>query len=151
MSSTASVSDSGRSGSRSLGGVLVHGLALFTSFVGPLLVYLVSDHPFTRENARRALNWHATLAILWTIGFYTLFVIAIFAGDDVTVNGEPIGPVPIPSPLETVLTLVAIALALAMAVTVLATVVYAVVGTVTAAVGSVWSYPGAIDVVGRFR
>ena len=151
MPSTATVADSDQSDNRSVGGVLVHVLALFTSFVGPAIMYAVSDHEFTRKNARHALNWHATLAILWTFGIFMMFLTVLFAGNEITVNGEPIDPIPVPESLETVFTFVAIILALAMAITVLATFVYAVVGTLKAVFGSVWSYPGAVDIVGRLR
>ncbi|WP_255192250.1 hypothetical protein [Natronobeatus ordinarius] len=76
---------------------------------------------------------------------------ALFAGDEITVNEEPIDPLSVPSSLETVFTFIAIILALTMAITVLATFVYAVVGTLKAVFGSVWSYPGAVDIVGRLR
>ena len=151
MPATATSLDSDQSETRSLGGVLVHVLALFTSFVGPAIVYAFSEHRFTRENARRTLNWHATLAILWTPGLMLMSLIVLVAGDDVTVNEEPIDPVSVPSALETALTFVAIILAFAMSVAVLVTFAYAVVGTLKALSGSVWSYPGAVDIVGRLR
>lgn len=42
---------------------LTHVLALFTWIVGPLVVLLVTDDEFVKENARNALNWQITFTI----------------------------------------------------------------------------------------
>lgn len=143
MPSTVAPSGSDQASKRSLGGILVHILALFTSFVGPAIMYAVSNHEFTREDARHALNWHVTLAVLWTVAVVT----GLLTSDDVTVNGEPTELLAIPSPIDTVFTFVAIILVLAATIAVLVTFVYAAVATLKAVSGSVWSYPGSINVI----
>lgn len=147
MSSIPVASNSEQPEERTIGGILVHPLALFTFFVGPAIVYAVSDNEFTRENARRALNWHVTVIALAAVAS----VIGFLGADEVTVGGEPIEPVALPAPIDTVLTFAGILLLLATAFAVLATFGYAIVATQKATSGSVWPYPGAIDIVGRFR
>ncbi|GAB7090790.1 hypothetical protein JCM18237_10610 [Halorubrum luteum] len=65
---------------------LTHVLALFTWVVGPLVVYLVTDDAFVKENARNALNWQISLTIytlislvlvLLVVGFLALIVIGL--------------------------------------------------------------------------
>lgn len=56
--------------------LLAHILALFTGFLGPLIVYLVkSDSKFVRENARNALNFQISMLIYFIISFFLVFVI----------------------------------------------------------------------------
>jgi uncharacterized Tic20 family protein len=45
---------------------LSHVLAIFTGFIGPLVIYLASDDDFAKENAANALNWQ----IVFTIGMF---------------------------------------------------------------------------------
>lgn len=146
MPSTATVSNSEQSGERSVGGILVHILALFTAFVGPAVVYAVSGNDFTRENARRAINWHVTVIVLAVVAFVTSFI----GSDEVTINGEPTELFAVPSPLDTIFTFIGVPLLLATVVAVFATFGFAVVATLKAVSGSAWSYPGAIDIIGRF-
>ncbi|ADD04380.1 DUF4870 family protein [Natrialba magadii ATCC 43099] len=147
MPSTATLSGSDQPENRSLGGILVHVLALFTSFVGPAIMYAVSDHEFTRENARNAINWHITVIVLAVAAFVTGFL----GADEVTINGEPTELLAVPSPLDTVFTFIGIPLLLALVVAVFATFGFAVVATQKAASGSAWSYPGSINIIERFR
>lgn len=139
MSSSSTPSDSDQSENSSDGGVTVHVLALFTSFVGPAIVYAVSDNDFTRENARNALNWHLTVLVLVVVAFVTGFL------------GTNEVPFTVPSPLDTVFTFISVPLLLAMFPAVFATFAFTAVATYKAASGSTWSYPGAIDIIGRFR
>ncbi|MDQ2052639.1 DUF4870 domain-containing protein [Natronolimnohabitans sp. A-GB9] len=147
MPSTATLSGSDQSENRSLGGILVHVLALFTSFVGPAIMYAISDHEFTRENARNAINWHITVIVLAVAAFVTGFL----GADEVTINGEPTELLAVPSPLDTVFTFIGIPLLLAFVIAVFATFGFAVVATQKAASGSTWSYPVSINITERFR
>ncbi|APX98419.1 DUF4870 domain-containing protein [Natronorubrum daqingense] len=146
MSSPSTPSNPERFDDRSLGGILVHPLAMVTAFIGPAVVYAVSDHEFTRENARHAFNWHATVVTLAVVAFVTGFLSA----DEVTVGGESIDPLSIPAPIDTVLMFVGVLLLLATMVAVVATFAYAIIATVKAVSGTAWSYPGAVDIVERF-
>jgi uncharacterized Tic20 family protein len=51
--------------------VLAHILALFTGFLGPLIIMLAADDDFAEQNARNALNFQ----IMLTIGYFVAFVL----------------------------------------------------------------------------
>lgn len=61
-------------------GILVHIIGLFTSWVGPLIVYLVAKgEGFTKDNAREALNYQLTVMLaLIVCGILSLVLIGIF-------------------------------------------------------------------------
>jgi len=50
--------------------MLTHLLALFSSFLGPLIIYLVKkdESPFIRDNARNVLNFQISLFIYYLVG-----------------------------------------------------------------------------------
>lgn len=57
---------------------LSHVLALFTGFLGPLIIYLATDDDFAKENARNALNFQIILFIGFFIsGILTLVLIGL--------------------------------------------------------------------------
>ena len=132
---------------RSLGGILVHLLALLTGFIGPAVVYAVSDHEFTRQNARHALNWHVTVFVLCIIGFVTFFL----GADELTVGGQVTELSLLPAPLDTVFAVVGSLLVVLLMIAILLTLVYSLVATIKAIFGSIWTYPGSIAIVDRFR
>jgi uncharacterized Tic20 family protein len=49
--------------------MLAHLLAIFTSFVGPLVIWLVKkdEHPFVDEQGKEALNFQITVAIAYIV------------------------------------------------------------------------------------
>lgn len=145
MTSTSTASGPELLDERSLGGILVHFLGLFTGFFGPAIVYAVSNHEYTRTNARHALNWHITIFVLQIVAVVTFFL----GGDEFTVNGKETELSLLPAPLDTVFEIVGILLLLVVMVAVFLTFVYAVVATVKAVFGSIWTYPGSIDLVER--
>ncbi len=55
--------------------IIVHILGLFTSFVGALIIYLVSDDAFAKENAKEALNWQISLIIYSIISAILIIVL----------------------------------------------------------------------------
>jgi uncharacterized Tic20 family protein len=68
--------------------MLAHVLGLLTSWVGPLILYLVKkdESPYVRQQAAEALNFQITVFIAWfvclllalvLIGFLLMFVVAI--------------------------------------------------------------------------
>ncbi len=147
MTSTSTASGPELLTERSLGGILVHLLGLFTGFLGPILVYAVSDHEFTRANARHALNWHVTVFVLSVAAMVTFFL----GADELTVGGEATELSLLPAPLDTVFGIVGMLLVILMMLALLLTFVYSLVATVKAIFGSIWTYPGSVDVVERFR
>jgi len=59
-------------------GILSHVLAIFTWVIGPLIVYVVADDEFTKDNARNALNWQISLTIYSIVsGILTIVLIGI--------------------------------------------------------------------------
>ena len=147
MTSTPTASGPELLDERSLGGILVHPLGLLTGFVGPILVYAVSDHEFTRANARHALNWHVTVFVLSIAAVVTFFL----GADELTVGGEATELSLLPAPLDTVFAAAGALLLILMSIALLLTLVYTIVATLKAIFGSIWTYPGSVDVVERFR
>ena len=147
MTSTPTASGPELLDERSLGGILVHLLGLLTGFVGPAVVYAVSTHEFTRTNARHAINWHVTVFALFVTGTVTFFL----GADELTVGGEPTELSLLPAPLDTVFAAVGALLLLLLMIAILLTLIYTIVATLKAIFGSIWTYPGSIDIVDRFR
>lgn len=54
---------------------ITHVLALFTWLIGPLIVYLVTDDPFVKENAANATNWQIMFSIYLIVSFVLVFVL----------------------------------------------------------------------------
>ena len=69
---------------RSIGGILVHFMAIPTGAFGAAVVYLASTNEFTNRNARNALDWHLTVLLLTTITFGSLFSYAELTGQGAT-------------------------------------------------------------------
>jgi len=131
---------------RSLGGILVHILGLVTGFVGPALLYVVSEHEHTRANARHALNWHISVFVLFVVSL----VLFLLGADTLTIGAETTELVLLPEPVATVVGVVGFALLMVLALASFLTIVYAFIATVKAIFGSVWTYPGSVSVVERY-
>ncbi|WP_254841037.1 DUF4870 domain-containing protein [Natronomonas marina] len=119
---------------RTLAGIFVHLLGLFTSFVGPLVVYAAADHEFTRSNARNALNWQ----VLYAAALAGVFLLA-----GLFIAGGAVLP-------DLVLLPVAGLLFVAASATVFVafcTFAFSLVATGKAVFGSAWEYPLAPDVL----
>jgi uncharacterized Tic20 family protein len=59
-------------------GALTHLLALVTWILGPLVVYIVTEDDFTKENSRNALNWQIAFTLYTIISaFLTILLIGI--------------------------------------------------------------------------
>jgi len=59
-------------------GILSHVLGLFTSFIGPLIVYLVAEDAFSKNQAKEALNWQFSLIIYSIISAILMIVLIGF-------------------------------------------------------------------------
>ena len=60
---------------------LVHLLGLFSTFLGPLTIYLVKkdESPFVRRHAAEALNFQITMTIAYVISLIlTFFIVGLF-------------------------------------------------------------------------
>jgi uncharacterized Tic20 family protein len=132
---------------RSTGGILVHLLGLFTGFFGPIILYAVSEDEFTRTNARHAINWHVTLFVL-AIAAVVMFVLG---ADEITILGDATAVSLVPAPFDVAFGLVGFLLVIALVIATFLTFVYTIIATIKAISGSVWTYPGAIGFVERFR
>ncbi|MFT4311952.1 MAG: DUF4870 domain-containing protein [Candidatus Woesearchaeota archaeon] len=55
--------------------VLVHILGLFFSFLGPLIVFLVSSGKGIKEHSKNALNWQLSLMIYTFVAFILVFLL----------------------------------------------------------------------------
>lgn len=133
---------------RSLPGVVIHPLAFF-GLVGlgalPAAgLYLAARTPFTRANARNALNWH--LSVL-TLGAVTVLALGVGRTKGI-IRGELIDWQLLPGVVATLVGLVGLLLVIFWMVAWLLTVVFAVVATFNAVVGYTWRYPFAPDIVG---
>lgn len=56
-------------------GILVHILALFLGFIGPLIILLAAKEGKTKMHAKSALNWQLSLIIYLIIGGMLVFVL----------------------------------------------------------------------------
>ncbi|MEN8906756.1 MAG: DUF4870 domain-containing protein [Clostridiales bacterium] len=55
--------------------ILCHVLGILTSFVGPLVMYFISeDKPFVKDHAKEALNFQITLLIAYIVSGLLWFV-----------------------------------------------------------------------------
>ena len=147
MTSTSTTSGPEQPDERSIGGILVHLLGLFTGFFGPIILYAVSDNEFTRTNARHAINWHVTLFV-FAIAAVVMFVLG---ADEITVLGEATAVSLLPAPLDVAFGVVGFVLITVLVIAMFLTFVYTIVATVKAISGSAWTYPGAIAFVERYR
>ncbi len=58
--------------------VITHVLGLLTSWLGPLIVLLVTKDKTTKQHARKALNWQLSYMIYMIISFVLMFVLIGF-------------------------------------------------------------------------
>ncbi|MFC4449560.1 DUF4870 domain-containing protein [Halorussus aquaticus] len=123
---------------RSLLGIFVHVIGLLSGFVGPCFVYWVSDHEFTRANARNALNWQLFLTPAFLVA---TAVVAVPMGVSNWFE--------IPDVIEFVLFVPVAVVVVALTLLSLMAFVLPIVATVKAIFGKTWEYPIAPDFVSR--
>ena len=134
---------------RSVMGIFIHPITLFTGFFGigiviAVFVYLLSNHQFTRANARNALNWHLSVALLAIIGLI-LFVLG--ADEWTTETGQTVSVSLLPEPLATISLIIGGVLLFLGGVAGLLTIVFSIAATFKAIFGSAWPYPFAPDLL----
>lgn len=124
---------------RSLLGIFVHvfGIVPFWGVVVPALVYRLSDHEFTRANARNVCNWQ-----LLVTGSLLASVLGVLVWETV------IDWLPVPGVVETVLALPVFAVVIVAFGLTWLNFVFPFVAMGTAVFGSAWRYPIAPDLAG---
>ena len=55
--------------------ILTHVLAIFTHFVGPLVILLASTNREVKAHAKNALNWQISATIYFIVSFILVFVL----------------------------------------------------------------------------
>jgi uncharacterized protein len=57
--------------------ILAHVLGIFTGFLGPLVIYLVTknDQPYAKHHAAESLNFQITVMIAWLVTVALMFVL----------------------------------------------------------------------------
>ena len=124
---------------RTLTGIFLHPLGLVSGVTLPGIVYLTTDHPFTRENARNVLNWHLCyLSVLAAVlfGFALTFVVDAILPDFAPFDWVVLA-----------LLLLVVAGIFVLAALTLLTMVFSVVGMAKAIFGTPWEYPLAPDLL----
>lgn len=124
---------------RTLSGIFVHLLGVATWFVLPGVVYLVSEHDFTRANARNAVNWQV---------FYSLVTVATTAAFVAVAGIDSILPGGLPDAFNTGLVLAVGGGLYGLGVAFFLNLAFSLVATAKAVFGGAWRYPMAPEVVG---
>ncbi len=128
---------------RSIGGILVHFVAMPTGVVGAGIVYLLATNEFTKRNARNALDWHLTVLGVAITTFGSLFVFAELTGQGAT------DVVVVPSLVASGAGAVISALFMLWTVVVFWTIIVGFVAMGKATFGTAWRYPLSPAVVDR--
>ena len=129
---------------RSVGGILVHFIAIPTSIVGAGIVYLFATNEFTKQNARNALDWHLTVLVLTIITFGSLF---LYPG----ITEQGITPVAaLPSFIATMAVVTIFGLLALWVVVQSWTLLVGLVATGQAMFGTAWRYPFSPPLVDRY-
>lgn len=120
---------------RSVGGILVHFVAIPTGVVGAGLVYLLATNEFTKRNARNALDWHLTVLTVTVLAFGSLFAFGELTGQGV------FGVAVLPSPLVAVASVVVPALLTLQTAVWIWTFFVGLAAMGKAVFGTAWRYP----------
>jgi len=134
---------------RSVLGIFIHPITLFTGFFGvgivvATAVYVLSSHQFTRANARNALNWHLSVFLIALLGV----ILFVLGADEGTAATNAVVSLPIlPEPLATLSAVIGGILLFLGGVGGLLTIVFSIAATFKAVFGSAWPYPFAPDLL----
>lgn len=129
---------------RSMGGILVHFVAIPTGIVGAGLMYLLATNDFTKQNARNALDWHLTVLAFVVVTFGSLFTYAELTGQGTT------DVVTLPSPVASGADLVISVLLTLWTGVVFWTIVVGFIAMAKATFGTAWRYPLSPALVDRY-
>lgn len=129
--------------SRTIGGIFVHPLAFLSGGLAAVLIYIISNHEYTKANARHAINWYLSVLLL-TIVSFTLFFLG---ADEMTVGGEPVEWQLLPEPIATIVAIIGFLLLLVWMFAFIATFVFSIVATIKAIFGTAWKYPLSFSII----
>lgn len=129
---------------RSLGGILIHFLAIPTGVVGAGILYLLATDEFTKRNARNALDWHLTVLLITAITFGSVLTYAELTGQGITDVSI------LPSSVSTVAGIVTSALLMLWFAVTAWTFAVGLIAMVKAIFGTAWRYPFSLALVERF-
>lgn len=59
-------------------GMIAHILGIFTGFIGALVIYLIAEDDYTKNEARKALNWQISLIIYFVISGVLMLILIGF-------------------------------------------------------------------------
>lgn len=130
---------------RSIGGILVHPFSLLTGGLIAILAYVLFSHPFTKENARNAINWYLSTLVMIIVAFGTFFL----GADELEVGGETVEWAILPEPLGLIVALIGILLVFVAIFAMFATWIFAIIATYKAIFGTAWKYPLARSFIRR--
>ncbi|GAB3690384.1 hypothetical protein GCM10028857_26710 [Salinarchaeum chitinilyticum] len=138
---------------RPLTGILVHLLGLFTLAAGPAVAYLVSEHEFTRRNARNATNWQLFFLVTFIGSVAAVFGLSELQVPDAFTVPEAVSDAfAVPDVVATAFGFLAVLLVFAWFVILmllsLLNFVFPLIATGKAIFGEAWTYPVAPDAVG---
>lgn len=137
---------------RPITGILVHLLGMLTLAAGPAAAYLLSEHEFTRRNARNATNWQ--LFFLVAVVGSVAAVFGLFGLSNLSVPDALPTPdaITVPDAVATAGGFVVVFLVLAwfgvLVLLSLLNFVFPLIATGKAIFGEAWTYPIAPDAVG---
>ncbi|AUX09305.1 hypothetical protein AArcSl_1676 [Halalkaliarchaeum desulfuricum] len=129
---------------RTIGGILVHFVAIPTGVAGAGIVYLLATNEFTKRNARNALDWHLTVLALTVVTFGSLFTYAEFTGQGVTDVAT------LPSPVSTIASVVIPTLLTLWFLVTFWTFFVGLIAMGKATFGTAWRYPLSPALVDRY-
>ncbi|PCR91218.1 DUF4870 domain-containing protein [Natrinema ejinorense] len=123
---------------RSLLGIFVHFIAMlpFVGLIATVVIYVASNHEFTRANARNALDWH-----LFVSGSFLATFVLLFGLDALFEYVRP------PEIVETVVFLPVFALAFIAILLGFLSVFLWIIAMAKAIFGEAWRYPFAPKLV----
>ncbi len=55
--------------------ILSHIIGLFTSFIGPLVILLISKDDYVKQHSKKALNWQISLILYWIISIILMLIL----------------------------------------------------------------------------
>ena len=58
--------------------ILAHLLGLFTGFIGPLIILLVSEDETSKKHSKLALNWQFSVLVYALVSFILIFILIGF-------------------------------------------------------------------------
>lgn len=100
-------------------GVLAHVLGILIGFIGPLIIYFIAKDSYSKENAKKALNWQLSVIIYITV---VTFLAVIFA---ITLN----------------MFIAIVASILLFVVIITLDLIFCIIAAVKANAGKIWNYP----------